>query len=71
VSISNTTIDMAGMLRAPTVHIRDDKSSQIWPESGASPWYPGMIMLYKEHRPWSEVLAEGRARLEQIISTKG
>jgi hypothetical protein len=69
VSISNTTIDMAGMLGARTLHVRDDKSSAIWPQSGPSPWYPGMIMLYRERRPWSEVLAEARTRLEQMIST--
>ena len=40
VAISNTTVDMAGMLNAPTLHIRDDKSSAIWPQSGPSPWYP-------------------------------
>ena len=27
ISISNTTIDMAGMLAVPTVHIRDDNLS--------------------------------------------
>jgi len=31
VSISNTTIDMAGMLGVPTVHVRDNKPSAIWP----------------------------------------
>jgi hypothetical protein len=67
VSISNTTIDMAGMLGAPTLHIRDDKSSQIWPLSGPSPWYPNMVFLYKQQRPWSDVFAEARSRLEQII----
>jgi hypothetical protein len=36
VSISNTTIDMAGMLGVPTLHIRDDKGSAIWPASGQS-----------------------------------
>ena len=66
VSISNTTIDMAGMLGVPTVHIRDDNlSSAIWPRSGPSPWYPDMIFLYRERRPWSEVFAEARTRLEQ------
>jgi hypothetical protein len=69
VSISNTTIDMAGTLNAPTVHIRDDKSSQIWPLSGPSPWYPGMMFLYKQQRPWSDVFVEARDRLEQITST--
>ena len=69
VSISNTTIDMAGMLGVPTVHIRDDNlSSAIWPRSGPSPWYPDMIFLYRERRPWSEVFAEARTRLEQLIS---
>jgi hypothetical protein len=72
ISISNTTIDMAGMLGVPTVHIRDDKlSSAIWPRSGPSPWYPDMIFLYRERRPWSEVFAEARTRLEQAISTGG
>ena len=66
ISISNTTIDMAGMLGVPTVHIRDDNfSSAIWPRSGPSPWYPNMIFLYRGRRPWSEVFAEARTRLEQ------
>jgi hypothetical protein len=70
ISISNTTIDMAGMLAVPTVHIRDDNlSSAIWPRSGPSPWYPDMIFLYRERRPWSELFAEARTRLEQVIST--
>jgi hypothetical protein len=72
ISISNTTIDMAGMLGVPTVHIRDDNlSSAIWPRSGPSPWYPDMIFLYRERRPWSEMFAEARTRLEQVISTEG
>ena len=71
VSISNTTIDVAGMLGKPTVHIRDDNlSSAIWPRSGPTPFYPGMIMLYKQRRPWSDVLAEARAHLEKLIPEK-
>ena len=68
VSISNTTIDMAGMLDAPTLHIRDDKASAIWPQSGPSPWYPRMMFLYKEQRPWPEVFVEVRSRLEHMMS---
>ena len=68
VSISNTTIDMAGMLGTPTLHIRDDKSSQIWPLSGPSPWYPDMVFLYKQQRPWSDVFAEARSRVEQMLA---
>jgi hypothetical protein len=71
VSISNSTIDMAGMLGVSTVHIRDDKSSAAWPPSGPSPWYPDMIFVYKQCRPWREVFAEARVRLEQMISTPG
>ena len=72
ISISNTTIDMAGMLGVPTVHIRDDNfSSAIWPRSGPSPWYPDMIFLYRGRRPWSEVFAEARTRLEQLIPKGG
>jgi hypothetical protein len=67
VSISNTTIDMAGMLERPTLHIRGDRASQIWPRFGASPWYPDMIQLYKQQRPWSEAFAEARTRLEQMF----
>ena len=59
---------MAGMLDAPTVNIRDDKSSQIWPLSGPSSWYPNMTFLYLQQRPWPEVFAEVRGRLEQIMS---
>ena len=68
VSISNTTSDMAGMLGTPTLHIRDDKATAIWPRSGPSPWYPDMIFLYKQKRPWPKVLAEARSLLEQTIS---
>jgi hypothetical protein len=69
VSISNTTIDMAGMLEVPTLHIRDDMASAIWPESGSSPWYPSMIFLYKQQRPWSAVFADARSDLEQLFSS--
>ena len=68
VSVSNTTIDMAGMLGMPTLHIRGDKGSQIWPPAGPSPWYPDMIFVYKQRRPWSEALAEARNRLEQMFA---
>lgn len=69
VSVSNTTIDMAGMLGMPTLHIRNDKASEIWPRSGPSPWYPEMVFLYKQHRPWPETFTEARKRLEQMFST--
>ena len=68
VAISNTTIDMAGMLGVPAIHIRDDKPSAIWPPSGPSPWYPSMIFLYKQKRPWADVFAEARRILEQMLS---
>ena len=70
VSISNTTIDMAGMLGVPTVHICDDSYFRSWwPRSGPSSWYPGMVFLYRQHRLWSDVLAEAPKRLEQVVST--
>jgi hypothetical protein len=69
VSISNTTIDMAGMLGMPTLHVRDDKGHGIWPERGPSPWYPDMIFIYRQHRPWSEAFAEAKNRLEQMMFT--
>lgn len=69
VAISNTTIDMAGMLGVPSAHIRDDNlSSAIWPRTGPSPWYPDMIFVYRERRPWGDVLAEARTRLEEVIA---
>jgi hypothetical protein len=68
VSISNTTIDMAGMLTVPTFHIRRDKDSAIWQQSGPSAWYPGMIFLYKQQRPWSAVFADARSDLEEMFS---
>jgi hypothetical protein len=69
VSISNTTIDMAGMLGVPTIHICDDRFRSSWPPSGPSSWYPGMVFLHKQHRSWSDVLAEAAKRLEQMVST--
>jgi SAM-dependent methyltransferase len=68
VSVSNTTIDMAGMLGTTTLHIRNDKASEIWPRAGSSPWYPDMTFLYKQHRPWREAFAEAKTRLEQTFS---
>jgi hypothetical protein len=70
VSISNTTIDMAGMLGRPTLHIRDDKASAIWPRGGSSPWYPEMVFVYKQGRPWSELFVEVRRRLEDMLSAR-
>jgi hypothetical protein len=67
VSVSNTTIDMAGMLGRPTLHIRNDKASEIWPREGSSPWYPDMTFLYKQHRPWPEAFVEARTRLDQMF----
>ena len=67
VSISNTTIDMAGMLGVPTLHIRDDKGSAIWPASGPTPWYPRMTFIYKQQRPWPDLFAEVRSHLEQRL----
>jgi len=69
VSISNTTIDMAGMLGVPTVHVRDDKPSAIWPRSGPSPWYPDMTFLYRGERPWPELFADAKARLERLTAS--
>ena len=69
VSISNTTIDMAGMLGVPTVHLRDDKYSPVWQPSGPSSWYPGMVFLYRQNRPWSDALAEAATHVEQMAST--
>jgi hypothetical protein len=69
IAISNTTIDVAGMVGVPTGHIRDDNlSSAIWPRSGPSSWYPDMIFVYRKRRPWCEVLAEARTRLEKVIA---
>ena len=69
VSISNTTIDTAGMLAVPTIHIRPDKASAIWPSSGPSPWYPGMTFLYRQGRPWAHVFAEAREHLARMLPT--
>jgi hypothetical protein len=68
VSVSNTTIDMAGMLEKPTLHIRGERAAQIWPRFGESPWYPDMTFVYKQQRSWSEAFAEARTRLEQMFS---
>jgi len=70
VSISNTTIDMAGMLHVPTLHIRGDKPSAIWPSTGPSPWYPDMVFLYRQSRPWPGVFAEAKARLKSMLATE-
>jgi ADP-heptose:LPS heptosyltransferase len=69
VSISNTTIDIAGMLGVPTVHICDDRFPSFWPPSSPPSWYPGMVFVYKQHRSWSDVLAEAAKRLEHMVST--
>jgi hypothetical protein len=68
VSISNTTVDMAGTVGTPTVYIRDDNPDAIWAGSGPSPWYPAIRILYKEGRPWSEAFVDAKARIEEIIA---
>ena len=70
VSISNTTIDMAGML----VTCRPCISAMTsLPRSGRClahrPGIPSMMFLYKQQRPWPDVFAEARSRLEQMMST--
>jgi hypothetical protein len=56
------------MLGVPTAHLRDDNlSSAIWPRTGPSPWYPDMIFVYRERRPWADMLAEAKTRLEKVI----
>ena len=60
VSISNTTIDMAGMIGVPTVHIRDDKFSNSWPLSGPSGW--GLVSRYALSLPATPPLARGVGR---------
>lgn len=66
VSITNTTIDLAGSLGVPTVQIRDDRSYGIWPPSGRSPWYPDIVPVYRQRRPWRLVAEEVRARLAEL-----
>lgn len=67
VTISNTTVDLAGMLGARTLHVRDDRAAQIWPESGPSPWYPDMTFLSKRQRPWADVFVEARSLLIETL----
>ena len=70
VSIDNTTVDMAGMLGMPTLHVRDDKPFHIWPEFGASPWYPSMTFLYRRQRSWPEVFADATSQLKEMVSVR-
>lgn len=69
ISITNTTIDMAGSLHIPTVQIRDDRIYGMWPSSGPSAWYPDIIPVYRNRRPWPEVTAEAAERLSSLIAT--
>jgi hypothetical protein len=70
VTISNTTIHVAGDLGVPAVLIRDDKSYGIWPMSGSTPWYPDVPIVYKNGRPWSVVFWEARKRLDELLSSR-
>lgn len=71
VTVSNTTIHVAGDLGIPAILIRDDRPYGMWPISGPTPWYPGMTILYKEDRPWPTVFAEARERLDHLLLPGG
>ncbi len=68
VSITNTTIDIAASLGIPTIQIRDDNSYGIWPLEGSSPWYPDLVAVRKDGRPWPEVMDEVRERLRAMLA---
>lgn len=63
VSVSNTTVHMAGALGVPCVMLMDDGDHLIWPPEGeASVFYPSVTILRRRARPWAEVCAEGWRR---------
>ena len=64
VSISNTTVHMAGALGMKSVVILDDKSHLPWPYYlSRSPWYPSTILIRRRRRAWLEVFKEVRATI--------
>lgn len=68
VTISNTTIHVAGDFGVPAILIRDDSFYGIWPLSGPTPWYPSVTIIYKDGRPWPTVFAEAREQLDHLLS---
>jgi hypothetical protein len=69
VTVSNTTIHIAGDFGVPAILIRDDRPYGMWPVSGTSPWYPNVIIVYRNGRAWPSVFAEVREKLEQLLES--
>jgi hypothetical protein len=64
VTISNTAAHMAGALGIPTIVALDDRFHLIWPVGADhTPWYPGMVLVRKQSRDWTETLREVQSRL--------
>jgi hypothetical protein len=70
VTVSNTTIHVAGDFGIPAILIRDDSFYGIWPLSGPTPWYPSVTIVYKNGRPWPTVFAEAREQLDHLLSAR-
>jgi hypothetical protein len=69
VTVSNTTVHVAGDFGIPAVLIRDDRFYGIWPLAGPTPWYPSIAIVYKNGRAWVDVFSEARERLEQLLAS--
>lgn len=62
VSISNTTVHLAGALGVPTIVIIDDRFRLMWPPMhDASPWYPATTLIRRRNRAWADVMADAAA----------
>jgi hypothetical protein len=68
VTVSNTTVHVAGDFNVPTILLREDNAYGMWPISGATPWYPDMTIIYRHSRPWSLVLTEAKQYLDRILA---
>lgn len=65
VSISNTTVHMAGSLGVPCIVCLDDNQHLIWPMTGQhTDWYPSVRILRKQGRCWDLVLREAISAMD-------
>lgn len=72
VTISNTGAHLTGALGIPSVFILGDGFKRSWPVEGdRTPYYPSAVLVAKRERPWSAVMAEAEAKLDQLLAAIG
>ena len=69
VTISNTGAHLAGAMGIPTVVLLGDMFKRSWPvNADRTPYYPRSRLIWKERRPWSDVMDDAARRITAMIA---